>query len=181
MGLNIYLNWVKHIFKLGQTHLNRVNWANSWVWLCEPLVLLPLLDLMESPLFTTLFPWMEKFLSLYNSSAPIVLLGKLQFLSLCLGTSRRLPRNCWLGDKSSPQCDALRVERPCSGMLSFSEDCSNFSSEDDFDIDGVIEQWLGRREESLSEGFSKITSGAGTMMGICIWLDWYTYSSNWSW
>ena len=49
--------------------------------------------------------------------------------------------------------------------------------------DCVMEQWLGLREESLSEGISKITSGAGTIVGICmgaiIWCTWYTCWSNW--
>ena len=111
----------------------------------DMLVLLPLLDLIESPLFTTFFPWIEKLLSMYSSSASIVL-GKLWILSLGLGTSKRLPRK-----GCSPPWDALRVKRVCWGMSSCNEDCLNFKREGEEEIEGeqsdcVMEQYLGSRE-----------------------------------
>ena len=50
-------------------------------------------------------------------------------------------------------------------------DCFSFDMDDVAEIVGEhsdCEQWLTRRDESLSDGFSNTTSGAGNIVGICM-------------
>ena len=75
-----------------------------------------------------------------------------------------------LGDWISPPWDALRVAGLCWGMLSSIIVCFSFAIDVEDETVGehsdCEQSWLTRRDESLSEGFSSTTSGAGTMIGI---------------
>ena len=98
------------------------------------LVLLPRLERIESPWFTTFLPLVVKFRMMYSSSVKTVL-GRLLFLSLKTGTSRWLPERLASGDRYSPACDALRGMLLSQGIDNHGLDFS-FDAEDDDDMEG---------------------------------------------